>query len=104
VKVVAPGFKPWKRDVTVAAGETVRPAPELEPIDLVTAQPPPPSPIVVEHPVAPLPPRDDSHPLWARWWLWTAVGAVAVGGTITYFATRAPSPPSTELGVFKPSL
>ena len=42
----------------------------------------------------------EKTPVYKQWWLWTVVGAVAVGaaaGTVAYFAT-APKPSATSLG------
>lgn len=32
--------------------------------------------------------REQDHPLYKRWWLWTAVGAVVLGAGVTYAVTR----------------
>jgi hypothetical protein len=38
-------------------------------------------------------------PLWKRWWLWTAVGAAVVGGTVVAVAaSRGTDVPGTPLG------
>ena len=39
-------------------------------------------------------------PIYSKWWFWTGIGAVVVGGSIgVYAATReTPSPPMTDLG------
>lgn len=61
-------------------------------LDLVDKQPRrPPEP----QPVA----RDDDGSILTRWWFWTAVGVVAVGGGVgIYVATRPDDPPATDLG------
>ena len=46
-------------------------------------------------------PTIEKHPLYKRWWIWSAAGAVAAGATITIIilARRDPtSIPSSELG------
>jgi tetratricopeptide (TPR) repeat protein len=44
-------------------------------------------------------PKDDESSIVTRWWFWTAVGVVAVGGGVgIYVATRSESAPSTDLG------
>jgi len=49
---------------------------------------------------APAAPAPAPTPLYRRWWLWTAAGAVAVaaGGVAIYAATRGHGAPSTDLG------
>ena len=51
------------------------------------------------------PPRDDrkppgpgKKPIYARWWFWGGVAAVAGAGAGTYFLTRDGSVPPTDLG------
>jgi tetratricopeptide (TPR) repeat protein len=69
-EMTKPGYKP--------------PAPELPP---PAAAPPPavvtPAPAVAPAPVLPPPaPVAEKQPLYKKWWLWTAVGAVAAGAAV----------------------
>jgi tetratricopeptide (TPR) repeat protein len=44
-------------------------------------------------------PKQESTPVYKKWWFWTAVGVVAVGGGVgIYAATRSDGPPTTDLG------
>ncbi|CAN5852856.1 hypothetical protein BH11MYX2_BH11MYX2_01340 [soil metagenome] len=44
---------------------------------------------------------DEGKPVYKKWWFWTAVGVVAVGGGVgIYAATRPASAPTTDLGNF----
>jgi tetratricopeptide (TPR) repeat protein len=45
-------------------------------------------------------PQQESKPIYSKWWFWTGVGAVVVGGSVgIYAATRDGSvPPMTDLG------
>jgi tetratricopeptide (TPR) repeat protein len=69
---------------------------------------PPPSPApaspfahdVVLVPIAPAADATDEHPLWRRWWVWTAVGVLIAGGAVaamTLDSSRTPVP-ATALG------
>jgi tetratricopeptide (TPR) repeat protein len=51
-------------------------------------------------PASPAPAETPRRPLWRRWWVWAAVGAVVVGGTVAAFALRGAHDdvPSTALG------
>jgi len=71
----------------------------------VPAPAPPPAPslthdlIVVPVPAAEKPRVE--RPLWRRWWIWAALGAVVVGATVTAMARRndsEPPAPPTALG------
>lgn len=44
------------------------------------------------------PPKGEKKPIYARWWFWGGVAAVAGAGAGTYFLTRDSSVPSTDLG------
>lgn len=57
------------------AEEPVRPAPRLD-----APPPPPPDNRVMATP--PPPAADEGPPIYKRWWFWTAVGVVAVAGTL----------------------
>jgi len=60
------------------------PPPAAEPAPLLTAEPTPPS-------------QHGAQPIYKKWWFWTIVGAVAVGGGLgAYLATRSSS--SCEAG------
>ena len=77
------------------ASEAPVPPPPPEPLP---AAPPPvtPVPILGDDP-APAPPPPGQQPIYKKWWFWTIVGAVAVGGGLgAYFATRSSS--SCEAG------
>lgn len=45
-------------------------------------------------------PRQEEKPIYKKWWFWTGVGAVVVGGSIgVYAATRSEAgPPMSDLG------
>jgi tetratricopeptide (TPR) repeat protein len=44
------------------------------------------------------PPKGEKKPIYARWWFWGGVAAVAGAGAGTYFLTRDSNVPSTDLG------
>lgn len=73
-----------------------KPAEAISPPAAVETAPPPPQPQVVEE--KPAPKKDESTPLYKKWWLWTAVGgvvvvAVAVGvGVAASTPNNAPTP------------
>jgi len=70
------------------------------------APPPAPPPVAVESPPAATlaapqqPPPEESHPFYTRWWFWTAVGVVALGGIATAVALSSGTtqPPCTAPG------
>ncbi|HEV3032414.1 MAG TPA: tetratricopeptide repeat protein [Polyangia bacterium] len=75
----------------------------------VSPAPPPavPPPAAVESPPAATlaaaqapPPPEESHPFYTRWWFWTAVGVVALGGVATALALSSGTsqPPCTAPG------
>jgi hypothetical protein len=109
IRIVKAGYVPWERTIQVSAGTTARANGDLVAIELarpVELRPltPPETPMRVEPTPVPTHPAHITQrgSLLGRWWLWTAVGAVVIGGAvITYEATRSPSPPSSELGVIK---
>jgi tetratricopeptide (TPR) repeat protein len=41
--------------------------------------------VIVPVPEGPAPDASHERPLWKRWWVWTAVGVVVVGGTVLAF-------------------
>jgi tetratricopeptide (TPR) repeat protein len=50
---------------------------------------------------APLAAPPDGHPLWRRWWVWTLVGVVVLGGAAAALAVRGDddrAQPTTALG------
>ncbi len=106
VRIAAPGRKTFETTSTVTAGATLPVAGDPI-VDLVPVAEPRLTPIVVTPPPQQLPPperRDDEvhASILGKWWFWGAVGVVVLGGAvITYEATRAPSPPSSELGVLR---
>ena len=56
---------------------------------------------VVIVPVAsPVMPAPESPPLWRRWWVWTAFGAVIAAGVVSILVTRQNDTqvPATALG------
>ena len=69
--------------LTVAAPAPTPPATPPEAVPLANTGPE----LVRSEPAAP------AVPLWRRWWLWTAIGAVVVGGTVAgYLLTRDQCP------------
>ena len=45
------------------------------------------------------PKKQPDKPIYKKWWFWTGVGVVAVGGTAAVFASGGgSSPPTTDLG------
>ena len=46
----------------------------------------PAAPAAAVTPSPPTPPRAPSTPIYKRWWFWTAIGAVVVGGTVAAVA------------------
>jgi len=83
VKVTKQGFKEWSTSVNIEAGAK---------LDL---------PVMLQS-EAPAGGEVSSTPIYKKWWFWTIVGAVVVGGTGTgiYFATRGddiPAMPTVDL-------
>jgi hypothetical protein len=70
------------------------PPPPVTPLTAAPVAPTPPpaaTPPVTQNPPAAMltttaPPADESHPFYTRWWFWTAVGVVALGGVATAVA------------------
>jgi tetratricopeptide (TPR) repeat protein len=88
--VASPGRRPWREALHLGAGERVARALTLEP-----DAPPPAADVPAPAPVASLPaaqaeravtphPRDAaaSPSIATRWWFWTGLGALVVGGVI----------------------
>jgi len=73
-------------DATAAA------PPEPKPVEPLPAAPPPAettSPSAAAVLTTTAPPPEEAHPVWKRWWFWTGVGAVVVGGAVAaFFLTR----------------
>jgi tetratricopeptide (TPR) repeat protein len=42
--------------------------------------------------------RPPDRPIYARWWFWTGIAVVAVGGGVTAYELGSSGPPSTSLG------
>lgn len=75
------------------ANEAPMPAPPPEPLP---SAPPPaaaaPDLMAQPAPAAADPATPDGQPIYKKWWFWTIVGAVAIGGGVgAYFATRSSS-------------
>jgi tetratricopeptide (TPR) repeat protein len=64
------------------------PKPDLEPLPQEDAPAAAASVMAVAAPEPAPPPRSSSH---KRWWLWGAIGAAVVGGTVAAFALSSPS-------------
>ena len=72
VLVQKSGFAPYRTVVTLAAGQEAALRAPLEPI---------------------------RHPVWKKWWFWTAAGAVVAGVALgAYFGARAAEPPALDGG------
>jgi hypothetical protein len=91
------------QDAHAAAPPPVTPLPTAP----VAPAPPPaaPLPVAVESPpaatlVAAPPQPEESHPFYMRWWFWTAVGVVVLGGVATAVALSSGTtqPPCTAAG------
>ena len=91
----------------MARKDAKRPMTELDPIalDALASDAPfrPPSGPTTTNALAataPAPPPANVEPaLWQRWWLWTAVGAVVVGGGVgTYLLVTRERTPSCPTG------
>lgn len=87
------------------------------PVEPAAATPPPPQ-VETGVPPAPIPPpagteaglsaapgpaAGEESPVYARWWFWTAIGVVLIGG-VAFAATRGGKNPTegTDLGTHKP--
>jgi len=86
--VVAPPVAPPAGNAVPPPRETAPP-----PVALTAPPPAPRSDAVLTNPPAPSP--ADEHPFYTKWWFWTGVGGVVVGGLlIALLANRDPSCPS----------
>ena len=71
------------------------PTPTSAPTQVALAAPPPPPPPSEAPLTAPSPSPADEHPIYTKWWFWTAVGGVVVAGLLTaLLLSRDPSCPS----------
>lgn len=102
LKVESTGYHPLPLSLTFSPGFHYRVEAHLVPMKQETNAAPahrfPPA-SVPGYP--PAPPRRPPTPLYKKWWLWTIVGAVVVGGTIAIAASQAgggESMPAGELG------
>lgn len=108
ISISAPGYAGDRRTAHASAGGEehirvrLRPLPPEEPTARPAPRPPPARPDLVQAPVGP-PARAD-RPLWRRWWVWTAVGAVALGSAAAVWAatSSSPAPPDSDLGTYYP--
>ena len=74
------------------------PTPTSAPSTLALAAPPPPPPPSDAPLTAPSPSPADEHPIYTKWWFWTAVGGVVVAGLLTaLLLSRDPSCPSDRM-------
>jgi tetratricopeptide (TPR) repeat protein len=66
---------------------------------VATNQPRPPVPVAVTTAPAPQPVAEqDSGSVFTKWWFWTAVGAVAVGGGVAAMSMGGNAAPSSHFG------
>jgi hypothetical protein len=84
------------RDEQARAATAAPPPPPVQPLQTapVTATPPPAAlPPAEASPAATLTaapsPADEHHPIYTRWWFWTIVGVVAVGGAVGIIAATS---------------
>jgi hypothetical protein len=91
------------RDEQAKAAAPVQPLPAPTP---AAAPPPALPPPTATTPAAtlvaqPAPAEGESHPIYTRWWFWTIVGVVLVGGTVAAVAATSggTSKPSCPSGV-----
>ncbi len=89
IRVKAPGHHPFALSLSFAPGQHQRMVARLIPI--------PPA-----RPAKPVPQyAPDPTPVYKKWWLWTIVGAVVVGGAVAIAASQAgdgETMPAAELG------
>src|SRR5262245_58620122 len=80
------------------AGGTAASRPAQPPTAVALAAPPPPPPSDAMLTSAPPPPsQSDDHPIYTKWWFWTAVGSVAVGTLlVAWWMSRDPSCPDAR--------
>jgi tetratricopeptide (TPR) repeat protein len=79
-------------EATPGEASTAPPPAETPPLAAPAAPPPSESSVPMLTTTAPA--AEESHPAYKRWWFWTGVGAVVVGGAVAaFFLTR----PKTEI-------
>jgi tetratricopeptide (TPR) repeat protein len=69
-----------------------------EPPKLAMATPPRPSAPVAATSTAVQPVAEEGQPLYKKWWLWTAVGVVAVGAGVAAMTMGGNAPPASHFG------
>jgi len=94
-----PVFPPPQEPAKTGPTAPRAPPPTAPPTLALDARPPPPpspqSDAMLTNPAGPSPSED--HPFYTRWWFWTAVGGVVVGGLLlTLLLSRDPSCPSSR--------
>jgi hypothetical protein len=98
VEVFAEGYFPLRRELDLpgAASRTIDFT--LVPREAAPAQ------VVIVAPERPERPAEApaSTPLYGRWWFWTAIGVVVVGGVVTYVALTTDRP--TPTGDYSPGV
>jgi tetratricopeptide (TPR) repeat protein len=67
-----------------AASSLSAPAPTSTPVST--------TPIVENGAAPPQSDQSESHPIYSRWWFWTAIGAAVVGGIVLIAVTRGGDP------------
>ena len=111
VRITAPGHRGDQRTAHASAGTEqhiqvrLSPLPSQDPASptgaptqrLSSARPD----LVAPRPVSP---GRTETPLWRRWWVWTAVGAVALGSAAAVWAasSSSSSAPDSDLGTYYP--
>jgi hypothetical protein len=95
--VRADGFLELSRVIDVVSGTLVRerfdlPRKAAQPVALeaVPPRPQPQAKVIVERPRDAAEAPETAHPVWRRWWFWTLLGAVAVGGAATAYLLARP--------------
>ncbi|HLK88588.1 MAG TPA: tetratricopeptide repeat protein [Polyangia bacterium] len=76
-----------------AASSLGAPAPTSTPVST--------TPIVENTAPPPQSDQSESHPIYSRWWFWTAIGAAVVGGIVIIAATRGGDPACPMSAGFK---
>lgn len=90
-----PVARKYIKELKNKAAHTSPPAPatkaetgQAEPVALVPPAPPaPPPPVITSGPDT----QPEKAPLHKKWWFWTLVGAVVVGGTLGILAVTSPT-------------
>jgi len=76
-------FEPFEKVVTLRRGDRLELAADLRPVSQVVAPP-----VVLVAPAPREAPPPETTPIYKRWWLWTAVGAVVVTGVVVALAIK----------------